>query len=79
MIDITCLSIKTNFDNVAGVSFSLKGMDSDYVAKYAIDSVLKGKFIIIPGFSIKCLRIISKIVPDSFLVKETGTERRSVE
>ena len=61
--------VKTNFDNVAGVSFSLKGMDSDYVAKYAIDKMLKGKFIIIPGFSIKMLRFVSKIIPDSLLVK----------
>ncbi len=68
--------VKTNFDNVAGVSFSLKGMDSDYVAKYAIDNVLKGKFIIIPGFSIKCLRILSKIVPDSFLVKMVYNSQR---
>ena len=61
--------VKTNFDNVAGVSFSLMGMDSDYVAKNAIDKMLRGKFIIVPGFSIKFLRVISKIVPDSILVK----------
>ena len=61
--------VKTNFDNVAGVSFSLKGMDSDYVAKYAILNMLKGKFIIIPGFSIKMLRFISKVIPDKYLVR----------
>ncbi|MEE3344077.1 MAG: SDR family oxidoreductase [Bacilli bacterium] len=61
--------VKTNFDDVAGVSFSLKGMDSDYVAKYAIDRMLKNKFIIIPGLSIKALRFISKVVPDCLLVR----------
>ena len=61
--------VKTNFDNVAGVSFSLKGMDSDYVAKYAIDKMLKNKFIIIPGISIKILRFLSKIIPDSLMVR----------
>ena len=61
--------VKTNFDNVAGVSFSLNGMNSDYVAKYAIDKMLKGKFIIIPGFSIKMLRFVSKIVPDCLLIR----------
>ena len=61
--------VKTNFDDIAGVSFSLKGMESDYVAKYAIDNMLKNKFIIIPGFNIKLLRFISKVMPDSFLVK----------
>ena len=61
--------VRTNFDNVAGVSFSLRGMDSDYVARYAISKMLKGKFIIVPGFTIKLLRVVSKIVPDSALVR----------
>ena len=61
--------VKTNFDSVAGVSFSLRGMNSDYVAKYAIDNMLKGKFVIVPGFSIKMLRFVSKVVPDSWLMR----------
>lgn len=61
--------VKTNFDNVAGVSFSLKGMDSDYVARYAVSKMLSDKFIIIPGFSIKCLRVFSGIIPDWLIVK----------
>ena len=69
-ISILCPGpVETNFDNVAGVKFSLKGMNSDYVAKYAIDKTIKGKFIIIPGFSIKCLKFVSKIVPDCLLVR----------
>ena len=68
--------VKTNFDDVAGVKFSLKGMDSDYVAKYAIDKMLKNKFIIIPGFSIKMLRILSKIVPDSIMVRMVYNSQR---
>ena len=68
--------VKTNFDNVAGVSFSLKGMDSDYVAKYAIDRMLKNKFIIIPGFKIKILRILSKIVPDCLMVRMVYNSQR---
>lgn len=61
--------VKTNFDNVALVNFSLKGLNSDYVAKYAIDKMLAGKFIIIPGMQIKMLRFFSKIIPDSVLVR----------
>lgn len=61
--------VKTNFDDVAGVNFSLKGMDSDYVAKYAIDNMLKDKFIIIPGIGIKMLKFLSKIIPDSIMVR----------
>lgn len=55
-------------------------MNSDYVAKYAIDKMIKGKFIIIPGFSIKCLKFVSKIVPDCLLVRFVlGLRRRNVE
>ncbi len=68
--------VKTNFDDVAGVKFSLKGMDSDYVAKYAIDKMFNNKFIIIPGFSIKMLRMLSKIVPDSIMVRMVYNSQR---
>lgn len=68
--------VSTNFDDVAGVSFSLKGMNSDVVAKYAIDNMLKGKHIIIPGFSIKILRIVSKIIPDCLMVRMVYNSQR---
>ena len=61
--------VKTNFDNVAGVSFSLKGKSSDDVARYAIDKFSKGKFYIVPGIDIKILRFISGIVPNSLISK----------
>lgn len=56
--------VNTNFNNVANVKFNIKGLSSEYVAKYAIEKTLKGKFIILPGFIIKLARICSKIVPD---------------
>lgn len=56
--------VETNFNNVANVKFSISALSSEYVAKYAIDKALKGKLIIIPGWKIKVLRILSKIVPD---------------
>ena len=55
-VHISCLCpgpVNTNFDKVAGVKFSLKGLSSEYVAKYAIDESLKNKLIIVPGFSVK--------------------------
>ena len=61
--------VKTNFDNVAGVSFSLKGKSSDEVARYAIDKFSNGKFYIVPGIDIKILRFISGIVPNSLISK----------
>lgn len=61
--------INTNFNNVANVKFKAKGLSSQYVAKYAVDKMLKNKFIIIPGFFIKCTKILSKITP-TFILEE---------
>ena len=55
--------VNTNFDNVANVKFSLKGLSSEYVAKYAIDKMLKGKKLIIPGKMMKVIYFGNKIVP----------------
>jgi short-subunit dehydrogenase len=63
--------VNTNFNNVANVKFSLQGLSSEYVAKYAIDQMLAGKKIIIPGFQIKALAFISKIIPTNVLLNMT--------
>lgn len=69
-ISVVCPGpVNTNFNNVANVRFAIKGMSSQYVAKYSIDKMLKGKFIIVPGWKIKITRILSKITPDNILAK----------
>lgn len=40
--------VSTNFNNVAGVKFNISSLSSEYVAKYAINKMLKNKFLIIP-------------------------------
>lgn len=55
--------VETNFNNVANVKFKIKGLTSEYVAKYAIKKMLKGKLIIIPGKLIKIARALSEITP----------------
>ena len=63
-ISILCPGpVDTNFNNVAGVKFSIKALSSEYVAKYAVDKTLKGKEIIIPGLGIKVLYGLNKISP----------------
>lgn len=57
--------VNTNFDDVANVKFSLKGLSSNYVAKYAIDKMLERKNLIIPGTKIKILSKLSKLAPTS--------------
>ena len=61
--------VNTNFNNVAGVDFKLYSLSSEKVAKYAIDKMLKNKFLIVPGLGIKIVRIFAKISPDNITSK----------
>jgi short-subunit dehydrogenase len=68
--------VKTNFDNVAGVNFSLKGKSSEYVAKYTVKQLMKGKFYIVPGMDIKFLRFISGIIPNGWISRVVYYQQR---
>lgn len=71
-VHISCLCpgpVKTNFNDVADVNFSIKGLDSDFVAKYAIDKMLKNKTIIVPGFKMKTILFFNKIIPTKWALK----------
>ena len=69
-ISILCPGpVDTNFNKVAEVEFALKGLSSEYVAKYAINKFFKGKFYIVPGWKIKLARIGAKLAPASFVAK----------
>ncbi len=72
-VHISCLCpgpVKTNFNNVADVDFAMKGLDSDYVAKYAIDKMLKkNKLIIVPGFKMKTIIFFNRFVSTKFAAK----------
>ena len=69
-ISILCPGpVDTHFNKVADVEFALKGLSSEYVAKYAINKFFKGKFYIVPGWKIKLARIGAKLAPASFVAK----------
>lgn len=72
-VHVSCLCpgpVKTNFNDVANVEFAMKGLDSDYVAKYAIDKMLKkNKLIIIPGFKMKRAIFFNRFVSNKFAAK----------
>lgn len=61
--------VNTNFNKVANVHFNLKGQSSQYVAKYAIDKMLKGKLMILPGVKIKIARLLAKISPEKIVAR----------
>ena len=64
--------VDTNFNNIAGVKFSVKPMSSKKVARYAIDMMLeKNKMLIIPGFKMKMAKFFSRFVSDKFLLRIT--------
>ena len=69
-ISILCPGpVNTNFNKVADVQFAIKGQSSEYVARYAVNKFLKGKFYIVPGLKIKLVKIGAKIAPSNFVAK----------
>ena len=69
-ISILCPGpVNTNFNKVADVQFALKGLSSEYVARYAVENMFKGKFYIVPGWKIKLAKFGAKIAPSSFVAK----------
>lgn len=76
-ISILCPGpVNTNFNKVANVEFSLKGLSSQYVAKYAIQKFLKGKFYIVPGIKIKLAKFASKMFPSNLVAKVSYNMQR---
>lgn len=69
---ISCLCpgpVNTNFNNVAGGSFVIKGLDSSYVAKYAVDKMFNKKLIIIPGMLCKLGVFFNKFLSNKMSLK----------
>lgn len=69
-ISILCPGpVDTNFNATAQVEFNAKSLTSNYVATYAINKMLKNKFYIVPGLSIKMVRFFAKIIPNNIMTK----------
>lgn len=69
--------VDTNFNKTAGVNFSIKPLDSDYVAKYAIDMMFKGKKVIVPGLLMKLTLFARRFAPRSMIRKITYNIQKS--
>lgn len=71
-VHISCFCpgpVKTEFNQVAGVNFAIKGIDQTYAAKYAIDKTLKHKLIIMPSFIMKSANFFMRFLPSKLLTK----------
>ena len=64
--------VNTNFNNVAGVKFNIKALDAKYVARYAINNLLKDKKLtIIPGFMTRLGVFFTRFLSTKRLLKIT--------
>ncbi len=61
--------VDTNFNNRAGVVFSVPPISSDYAARYAVDGALKRRLVIIPTAKMKFCCAFAPIVPTKLLTK----------
>lgn len=63
--------VDTEFNKVAKGEFHTKAAKSSYVAKYAIDKMLKNKLIIIPTLKMKLAIFATRLVPIKLLLRIT--------
>lgn len=61
--------VKTEFDSVANVKFSLRGLESKMVAEYALKQMFRKKTVIIPGVMMKLGKFFSRFVPEKWLLR----------
>ncbi len=61
--------VNTEFNDVANVKFALKGLSSEYVARYAIEKALKRKLYIIPGLQMKLGVFLLRFIPNKLMLK----------
>jgi short-subunit dehydrogenase len=61
--------VRTEFDSVANVKFSVKGLESRYVAEYGLRKMFANKLVIVPGVTMKLAHFFGKFVPEKQLLK----------
>lgn len=61
--------VDTNFNKVANVEFSLKGLKSYDVAEYAIKKMFNRKLIIVPGILMKLNVTFNRFLPRKILLR----------
>lgn len=73
-VSISCLCpgpVDTEFNKVARVKFSIKGIESNKVARYAIKEMFEEKLIIVPTFKMKCALFFTRFIPRKLLLRLT--------
>ena len=71
-VSVSCLCpgpVNTNFNKVAGGSFSIRGKNSYDVSKYAIDMMFKHKLVILPGLDVKLGSFFGNVLPKKLVLR----------
>ncbi len=63
--------VDTNFNKVAKGTFYIKGANKDYVARYALNKMFKGKLVIVPTIKMKVVIFLTRFTPLKLLLKIT--------
>ena len=61
--------VRTEFDSVADVRFSVKGLSSEFVARYAVENMFRKKTVIVPGKLMKLARFSERLLPEKAIVR----------
>jgi len=71
---VSCLCpgpVNTEFNKVARVTFKAPALESYDVARYGIEKMFKKKLVIIPGFKMKIICMLSNLVPRKLKLRIT--------
>lgn len=61
--------VSTNFQTVANVKFNAKPLESEYVARKAVDGTLKNKREVVLGYNMRVFKFFSRFIPDKVMLK----------
>ena len=64
--------VRTEFNEISGAEFAVRGMDEKDAAEYALEKMFDGELIIVPTFGSKFLAAASKFAPTKFFLAATG-------
>ena len=67
--------VDTEFNQVADVSFGLKGITAEYCVSYGLDNMFKKKRIIVPTLLLKVAALSSKLAPRNLVVRLAGRQQ----
>ncbi len=69
--------VRTEFNEISGAEFAVKGIDENYAAEYAIEKMFDGQLIIVPTLMAKATAAAARFTPTKLMLAATGKVQRS--